>query len=172
VAILSRRPILPGAVCTLHGAFARAVVNFGGTHVEVAALHLAWPWPFDQQREIDSLVPVLGQLSGTALLAGDLNATPWSIACRRVAEAGRLVRVGPAGPTWLHRKLPDVLRPVGLPIDHVFAKGDVLVHSARTLEPAGSDHLPILVEFSLEMPAPGDGTATVRLAHRAAAPRA
>ena len=41
------------------------------------------------------------------------------------------------------------LRFAGLPIDQVFAKGDVVVISATTLEAVGSDHLPVLVEFSL-----------------------
>ena len=50
--------------------------------------------------------------------------------------------------TWLHRALPRWLLFAGLPIDQVFAKGDIRVHSIRNLEPAGSDHLPILVEFS------------------------
>ncbi|TGR60157.1 AP endonuclease, partial [bacterium M00.F.Ca.ET.194.01.1.1] len=55
-----------------------------------------------------------------------------------------------AGPIWIHRKLPDFLRRyAGLPIDQVFSKGGVTIHSATRLEDAGSDHLPVLVEFSL-----------------------
>jgi len=43
-----------------------------------------------------------------------------------------------------------MLRPyVGLPIDQVFSKGEVAILSAKTLESVGSDHLPVLVEFSL-----------------------
>jgi endonuclease/exonuclease/phosphatase (EEP) superfamily protein YafD len=127
-------------------------------------LHLDWPWPFDQARQMEVIAPVLGELADTALLAGDLNATPWSATARRIAEAGGLSRVGPLGPTWLYRKLPDFLRPAGLPIDQVFARGGVVVHAARVLEPVGSDHLPILVEFSLAAPTPDSGTATVMLA--------
>ena len=62
--------------------------------------------------------------------------------------------VGPAGPTWLYRALPELLRFAGLPIDQVFAKGDVVVHSVGTLEAVGSDHLPVLVEFSLKAAQP------------------
>ena len=54
-----------------------------------------------------------------------------------------------AGPTWLQIKLPDFLRFAGLPIDQVFSKGAVLIHSASRLEDTGSDHLPVMVEFSL-----------------------
>ncbi|TIM67193.1 MAG: AP endonuclease, partial [Mesorhizobium sp.] len=32
----------------------------------------------------------------------------------------------------------------------VFSKGAVTIHSATRLEDAGSDHLPVLIEFSLQ----------------------
>ncbi|WP_352977634.1 hypothetical protein [Mesorhizobium sp. M1378] len=53
------------------------------------------------------------------------------------------------GPTWLYRRLPDFLRFAGLPIDQVFSKGAIIIRSASKLEDTGSDHLPVLVEFSL-----------------------
>ena len=40
------------------------------------------------------------------------------------------------------------LRFAGLPIDNVFSKGNILIHSAKRLESVGSDHLPVLIEFS------------------------
>ena len=153
VAILSLRPFVRAARCLDGGVFAVADIDLGGRLVQVGALHLHWPWPFDQSGQIDRLAAPLGEMAGTAILAGDLNATPWSASARRVAEAGTFQRVKVAGPTWLYRRLPEALRFAGLPIDHIFAKGDVMVHSARTLEAAGSDHLPVLMEFSLK-PAP------------------
>jgi hypothetical protein len=57
----------------------------------------------------------------------------------------------------------------GLPIDQVFQRG-VTIHSARKLEAAGSDHLPILVEFSLPQkrlqPEEEPDTATAMLGSR------
>ena len=50
----------------------------------------------------------------------------------------------------MSRRLPDGFRSFGLPIDQVFSKGDVEVHSVRTLEDSGSDHRPVLVEFSIK----------------------
>ena len=65
---------------------------------------------------------------------------------RRVARAGGLSPCRRLGPTWLDRSLPDFLRRfAGLPIDQVFAKGDVEIASAHALEAIGSDHLPVLV---------------------------
>ena len=152
VAILSRRPIAFGGAgrCPHKGALAIAPIDFGGRRLEVAALHLGWPWPYKQPAQLDALSNTLGRLGGTALLAGDLNAVTWSAAVRRIETASGSVHVTGIGPSWLDRRLPDALRPyAGLPIDQVFAKGDVVILSAKTLEAVGSDHLPVVVEFSL-----------------------
>ena len=157
VAILSRRSFqgVGATYCYGEGSLAVAAVNFGGSRVEVAAMHLSWPWPFRQPRQINDLAPALGALADTALLAGDLNATGWSAAVAHVAEAGDLTPIRAIGPTWLHRSLPPALRRwVGLPIDQVLAKGNVVVRSVTVQEEAGSDHLPVLVEFSLFAGAP------------------
>ena len=152
VAILSLRPLAEGieAQCLDGGTLATATVDFGGTSVDVGALHLHWPWPFSQSSQIDRRAPMLAAMAETAILAGDLNATPWSAASARIAAASGMAPVGPAGPTWIHHRLPEFLRFAGLPIDRIFAKGAVIVHSVATLEPVGSDHLPVLLEFSLE----------------------
>ena len=175
VAILSLRPFAEGVApeCLEGGTMAAATVDFGGRLVEVGALHLHWPWPFSQQYQIDRLEAPLGELAETALLAGDLNATPWSHAARRIAKAGGLQPVRISGPTWLYRRLPEAFRFAGLPIDHIFAKGGVTAHAARTLEAAGSDHLPVLFEFSLPAPPAGpdvDAPTTVVQGSAAARP--
>lgn len=151
VAILSRRPFVENTKpeCDERGAFAVAAVDFGGRQVEVAALHLGWPWPYEQSWQIDNVAPHLARLGDTALLAGDMNATPWSVAVSRVAQAGGLTLKPSPGATWLSRRLPDWFRSFGLPIDQIFSKGDVQVNSVHTLEDSGSDHRPVLVEFSI-----------------------
>ena len=80
---------------------------------------------------------------------------------RRIEADAGLVHVAGIGPSWLYRRLPDALRPyAGLPIDQVFAKGGIVILSARTLEAVGSDHLPVLVEFSLLGGAPEEDEET------------
>jgi len=163
VAILALRPFAEGeGQCLAGGIFATAKLDLGGHAVEVGAMHLHWPWPFDQANQIEDLAPLLGAMGDTAILAGDLNATPWSAASARVAEAAGMTPFGPAQPTWLYRKLPEYLRFAGLPIDRIFARGDVEILSVETLEAVGSDHLPVLVEFSVvpeEGPSPQSATA-------------
>ncbi|TPO10470.1 AP endonuclease [Mesorhizobium sp. CU2] len=152
VALLSRRPFAAGTAphCEPRGAMATATIDFGGVPVDVAAIHLSWPWPREQYWQIGELAQPLAALGETAIMAGDCNAVPWSAAVRRVARLGGLTPMPSAGPTWIHRTLPDFLRRyAGLPIDQVFSKGGVTILSSTRLEDSGSDHLPVLVEFTL-----------------------
>lgn len=170
VALLSRRPFAVGTepYCEPRGAMATATVDFGGIGVDVAAIHLSWPWPKEQYWQIGELTKTLTSLGETAIMAGDCNAVPWSAAVRRVAALGGLSVMPSAGPSWIHRTLPDFLRRyAGLPIDQVFSKGAVTILSSTRLEDTGSDHLPVMVEFSLKQdgnkPVDEDATATVSL---------
>jgi endonuclease/exonuclease/phosphatase (EEP) superfamily protein YafD len=151
VAILSRRPFADAEPqCHERGALAVAGIDLGGERVDVAALHLGWPWPFDQPHVAPRMAQVLGGLGDDAIVAGDFNAVPWSWTVREMAGKARLKLVEGVGPSWLFLGLPDFLRRhAGLPIDHVLVKGGAITHSIRRLEDVGSDHLPILHEFSL-----------------------
>ncbi|RWK57290.1 endonuclease/exonuclease/phosphatase family protein [Mesorhizobium sp.] len=151
VALLSRRPFTAGTQprCDGRGALAIATVDFGGADVDVAAMHLTWPWPRNQSRQIGELSGEFASLGETSIMACDCNAVPWSAAVRRVAGLGRLTVAPSPGPTWLPIKLPEFLRFAGLPIDLAFSKGAVLIKSVSRLEKTGSDHLPLMVEFSL-----------------------
>lgn len=152
VALLSRRPFAAGTAprCEPRGAMATAMIDFGGIPVNVAAIHLSWPWPKEQYWQIGELAQPLAALGETAIMAGDCNAVPWSAAVRRVARMSGMTLMPSAGPTWIHRTLPDFLRRyAGLPIDQVFSKGGVTILSSARLEDIGSDHLPVLVEFTL-----------------------
>jgi endonuclease/exonuclease/phosphatase (EEP) superfamily protein YafD len=152
VAILSRRPFVsdPTDACGDRGSFANVEIDFAGRRASVVAMHLGWPWPFGQSWHLSRIEDDLPNLSDSAILAGDFNAVPWSQTVRRVAELGGLRIVRGIGPTYLDRRLPDGWRRwVGLPIDQIMAKGGVVVGTARALPAVGSDHLPVLVEFSL-----------------------
>lgn len=152
VAILSRRPFAEdfAPTCGDRGSFARVRLDIGGQPVDIATLHLGWPWPFEQPWQLRQVPGLLGDLGDTAIIAGDLNAVPWSHTARAIAAASGARILRSIGPTWLFFSLPDRLRPLaGLPIDNVMLKGGVLTLSARTLDAVGSDHLPVLVEFML-----------------------
>lgn len=169
VAVLSRRPFVEGGKPACHPlvSLTMASVDFSGSTVDIAALHLGWPWPLPQFLQISQMSGPLSTLADNAILAGDLNAAPWSAAASRLAAAGGLNLVASPGPTWIDRRLPMAFLFAGLPIDNVFVKGDVAVHSIERLEAVGSDHVPILVEFSVrpepEEPDDEQESATVSL---------
>lgn len=155
VAILSRRPFVAGSTpaCHIGSALATAEIDFGGTHATVGALHLLWPWPFDQPAQQRALAPLLAALPSETIIAGDFNAVRWSNTVRGIAAAGRLRDAGPVGPSWAPAKTPETLRrALGLGIDHVLVGEGVEPRAVERQADAGSDHLPVLMEFSLPPP--------------------
>ncbi len=147
--VFSRFPLEPG-YCHAYAALGLARADIDGTPVMIGAAHMRWPWPASGPRQLRELRPVLEGLGPDALVAGDFNATVWSDAMRQFAHHGGLEIVPGIGPTWMISPVPDSLtRFTGLPIDNVLAKGAVKIVSAKTLPPQGSDHLPILVRFSV-----------------------
>ena len=151
VAILSRYPVAPGsAECVDDGLMAFATLEIEGRQVDVVALHLHWPWPFDQHTQAQWNARDLARLGETALLAGDFNAAPWSNTTRIVAAGGGLTAAGFAGPTWLRAWMPNMLRRIaGLPLDQVLVKGAIVPTHLERGPPVGSDHLPVIMEFAL-----------------------
>jgi endonuclease/exonuclease/phosphatase (EEP) superfamily protein YafD len=151
-AILSRRPFAHGFTpeCGDRGSLAHAILDINGNTLEVAALHLGWPWPFAQPWQLPRMEPLLAQVGDTAIVAGDLNAVPWSQTARRVERASGTEMLRGIGPTYLDRRFPAWLRTsAGLPIDHLMVKGGVIPTGVRRLDAVGSDHLPLLLEFML-----------------------
>jgi endonuclease/exonuclease/phosphatase (EEP) superfamily protein YafD len=71
------------------------------------------------------------------IVAGDLNATPWSSAFAVAARHG-LDRASGLAPTWPRRH-------VGIPIDHVLADTHWRRGEAQRGPDIGSDHLPVRV---------------------------
>ena len=154
VAILSRRPFAPDQSqgCSNLGAMATQVIDFGGRPVLVGAMHLDWPWPFYQPYLLNDMGPQLKAVALSALpsiLSGDFNAVSWSYAMRRVEQESETRQALYDGGSWVHHALPaSWIKWLGLPIDHVLVS-DIDVRSIATLQPAGSDHLPVLMEFSV-----------------------
>ncbi|RDE08989.1 endonuclease/exonuclease/phosphatase family protein [Pelagibacterium lacus] len=135
---------------------ARIMVRFDvddAPDFSLATTHNDWPAPVTRQAvQFAILRDALSTVQPPLILVGDFNSTPWSYALRNfVAEAG-LVRHTRNLPTF--PKLWYYLRdwrpaPALLPIDHVMTRGNIEIHELRTGEPSGSDHLPIIVEFSV-----------------------
>lgn len=79
-----------------------------------------------------------------AIVAGDLNATPWSNAFSKLDQAG-LRRASGLAPTW-----PAVgYGWIGIPIDHVLVTQQWSVVKRQVGPNLGSDHLPVFVRIAL-----------------------
>jgi endonuclease/exonuclease/phosphatase (EEP) superfamily protein YafD len=166
-AILSRRPFAKGRQPRCHdrGSMALAAVDLGGVEIDVAALHLRWPWPFEQTAQLSRLDGALAKIGRTAILGGDFNATPWSFTGKQVTALSGMTPVTSGQRSWLPFELPRALRTLGLPIDHVLTKGGVSAQNVTLLEPVGSDHWPVLVEFTVApWPSEPDAPVTARAA--------
>lgn len=82
------------------------------------------------------------------VVAGDLNATPWSYTFRRLERIGEL-RNSQRG-YGLELTFPAGVHPVyQVPIDHVLYSRGLVVVDRILGRPAGSDHLPVFVELAL-----------------------
>ncbi len=83
-----------------------------------------------------------------AIVAGDFNATPWSAPFRRLVAEGDLrnSQRGYGLELTFPTNLPVWLR---IPIDHVLYTDGLEVVGRSVGDAAGSDHLPVVVDFQL-----------------------
>jgi endonuclease/exonuclease/phosphatase (EEP) superfamily protein YafD len=147
VAVRSKFPLVNQGCVEKQGlVWMRADVN--GTQISFASVHLHWPWPFKQAKQIEWMQESLKALPRPVVLTGDFNAATWSSAVNKVAAASD-TRVVP-GLRFTLRMGPRPIGPIAfMPIDHVmmperFGVGDVTVGPAL-----GSDHLPVVVMFEV-----------------------
>lgn len=146
IALLSRLPLEdPQVVADARGiVHLQAHLRFAGCTLQVTALHPMPPLsPLDHARRDQQLQQQLGQtLPG--LLAGDLNATPWSSAFTGLADRGWRRASGLAG-TW-----PSFAAGLlGIPIDHILASQHWHLRGHERGPGLGSDHLPVLARLAL-----------------------
>ena len=156
LAILSRCKATRGELIKLpphvRGRIAAMTVEFAdGDHVRIIAAHSHPPSTPSGARQRDAelieIAAVIKNESGQVLFAGDLNTTMWAKSFQDFAMASGLhdARIGfGIAPTW-PSFLPTILQ---LPIDHVLHSTSLGVHDFRTVAAIGSDHLPVVVDFS------------------------
>ena len=137
-----------------------ARLSLGGRRVTLIGTHPHAPttrWKTRlRDRHLLGLADYVRRLAGPVIVFGDFNTTSWSWIFHRLARDG-LLRDSRQGfglqPTWPTEWVP-LLR---VPIDHCLVSRDVLVLNRRVGPAIGSDHLPILIECSLERSTDGAG---------------
>lgn len=124
-----------------------------GNSFSVITTHMDWPIPVSRQQEqLTALAEVVDKIEGPMILAGDFNSTPWSYALRDFVARNGLVRetqnMLTFPMTWYYLGAWRETIPF-LPLDHVMTRGGIVVHDVDTGQPTASDHLPVVVTFSV-----------------------
>ncbi|MEZ4591683.1 MAG: endonuclease/exonuclease/phosphatase family protein [Chloroflexota bacterium] len=152
VALFSRVPITASEVYRFEGTripIIEAIFDVAGQAVTLVGGH-PWPpidrWASLHALQVADVQRVAALADGPLIVAGDFNAVPWSFALRQLQAAagvqdtrrglGRLT-------TWSG---PPLVR---LSLDHVFASDELAVQGYAYGQPGGSDHLPLVVDFSV-----------------------
>ncbi len=148
IALLSRLPLTHSAMVTDDQGIPhlRATLRLDGCTIGMTAFHPMPPLSPDFHASRDARLRELLEHSGTqpALLAGDLNATPWSSAFAGLDTLGWR-RASGLAPTW-----PSMGAGVmGIPIDHVLATRHWHLLDQEHGPQIDSDHLPVLVRLGL-----------------------
>lgn len=157
IGLYSRFPIVEGGVVVIGEAGVasiEAVVEIEGQLVRVMATHPPPPVGGTYSSWRNGQMEELGQrLAGAeepVLLVGDLNATSWSHSFKQLRKAADL-RDSRQGfgvqSTW-----PTHMWWMRVPLDHVLVSDEVAVHQRVVGPSVGSDHLPVIVDFSLHSP--------------------
>lgn len=148
IAVLSRHPLQQIEVIEDAQGIAHieAQLQWHGKPIGIIALHpmppLSPQYHSVRNAKLEALAKQAAASAIPTVLAGDLNATPWSSAFSGLAQLG-LRRASGLAATW-----PAVLQGVlGLPIDHVLVTQHWAVMARQVGPQLGSDHLPVLVRL-------------------------
>jgi endonuclease/exonuclease/phosphatase (EEP) superfamily protein YafD len=147
-AILSKYPInTEKFVCVEEQGLLWAEVQTPYKKINVASIHLRWPFPYLQQMQIEFIKPVLENIPKPTLIAGDFNAVAWSNAVEKIANASNTkVANGLRWSIELEEQLP-LLPFMKLSIDQLLVSEELEVHHMKVEKDLGSDHLPVVSEI-------------------------
>lgn len=155
IALLSRIPLLKTEILHIGKLGVPAVVaqlTIDGQSLTVIGAHAVPParriYAADRNQQLEELAGVVGKQEGHVMVLGDLNVTPWSPFFGDLIQKSGL-RDSRKGfglqPTW-----PTGFPHFWVPIDHCLVSSGVIVHHWKTGPNVGSDHYPVIVEFSVE----------------------
>ena len=154
IALLSRWPLTDTQIVVLGEADVpsiRADVRPPRRHFTILATHPVPPVGAEYSRlrngQIEDAAAFLKSIPAPVLLVGDLNVSPWSHHFRRLLGAAHLrdsSRGWGVQPTW-----PSFNMLLGVPIDHCLTSPEISILGRQVGPAVGSDHYPLIVDFSL-----------------------
>ena len=154
IALLSRWPWTQARVITLGEAELPSVearIVRGDRRLWVIGTHPLPPGTSAQATlrdgQLQAIARRVAELAGPRVLAGDLNATPWSPAFRGLEQRSGLrdtLRGRGYQASW-----PAGFPLFGIPLDHALISPDLRVLDRRLGPRVGSDHRPLILELAL-----------------------
>ncbi len=127
-------------------------LSLHGRRVTLVATHpLAPLWPSHarlRNQQLAALAEYVRREHDPVILLGDLNTTSWSPVFQDLIRHSRLrdSRVG----FGVQPSCSVATALVQIPIDHCLVSSEVIVHHRQVGPNIGSDHSPIIVDFSIE----------------------
>ena len=116
--------------------------------LDVVAVHLTRPWPFQhswgQISQTAALGALVEDLNGPVVVAGDFNSVSTARIGKQIQGDIELHPASGFPGTW-PSGLPSAL---GVTIDQVYASSDLAFVSRRLGRPTGSDHRPVVTEIT------------------------
>jgi endonuclease/exonuclease/phosphatase (EEP) superfamily protein YafD len=160
-AIWSKYPLRDGTLYlnnTVAPTGASAIADLGGgLTLGLIGAHFSRPFEGLHQTQIEALGPMARELSAQnpaqpLVVAGDFNASPWSLAVAHAAEVTGTRILGGYRVTWKgHYQTPlgPLPEPWGHQIDQMLLSADIGVDAVETLALPGSDHLGLFVSLHI-----------------------
>jgi len=146
--VASRWPIRPLRPEPRGVAASGGVVRTPLGPVTVVGVHLTRPWPFEVQweqvRHADAVAAIRAEAEGPVVIAGDFNSVSDARIGRQI-KAGTDLIPAPGFPGTWPSHAPS---PLAITIDQVWRTPDLALVSRRLGEPTGSDHRPVVTEFT------------------------
>jgi len=147
VALLSKYPFVPNSGQCIEGkGLLWKQIKIANRVINVASLHLYWPFPYNQSKQITTLSKTLKSIPSPKIIAGDFNAVAWSYTLSRINRLSKTKVV-----SGVHYSLnfgdPQSLFYIQLPIDHILLSQDLRSQKIRVAKSLGSDHLPLVSEI-------------------------
>jgi endonuclease/exonuclease/phosphatase (EEP) superfamily protein YafD len=155
LALFSRYPLMDVHTQSFSGANVPSIIakiDIDGSLLSLIATHP--PPPKSKQeaihrnQQLRNIAAFANLQTMPTMLVGDLNLTSWSPFFKELIHESRLrdSRLGLGiQPTWPTDK-PLFM----IPIDHVLVSEGIIIHDRFTGPVIGSDHRPVIVDFSLE----------------------
>jgi endonuclease/exonuclease/phosphatase (EEP) superfamily protein YafD len=149
--VLSKRPFVRQKVYDLGALWKQrlvsASIDFDGILVDFLFPHLTKPY-FDefQRDEFGDLRKIMHRHKGALVVAGDFNSAITLPRLKRLLSESRLTAAFPEPATW-----PVAAGPLGISIDHIFARPPLLIRSTSRLKGNfGSSHYGLISDFVRE----------------------